>query len=355
MASDPQAERIRLVIEPPDDGGDRAQDGDPDGHVRPEDTIDLGRLEDEMEYEFEDEDGEGRPRRRLLLPLGLASLALAGFGAITWYAYQNVMGGADEEMMPLIQADAGPIKTRPASPGGLEVPYQDKLVLNQMSPDPSKPQVERLLPPQEVPKPPVLKPEALPAAAPTTQGQAAAESQAAAPVPTVAAPAPKALAPKVTAAGPVKKTEDAAKTAPANASGGLAPAAGSETAAPATPAVAAPKAAQVETLLPPKAAAPKAPEPKMPKATQTAAIAGGYLVQFASLKDKRLAGGEWVRLQKAFPTLLKDKKMVLQQADLGSRGIFHRVRAGYFADRAAAAALCQAIKAKNQACIVIKP
>lgn len=327
MASDPQADRIRLVVEPedgvsrvPEEGGERVR------QHRPEDMIDLARLEDEPAYEFEDEfedgdeDGEGTPGRRRLLPIGLAAIALAGFGAIAWYGYQGVIGGFGEEAIPLIQADAGPVKTRPAVPGGLDVPYRDKLVLNEIAPDPDKPQVGRLLPPPEVPKPPVVQ-----------DRQAGQAGQA--PAADTAAPlgAPKAATPKP-----------------------LAPAAG--TPAPKVPAPKGvePKSGQAAVPAKPKVA-PEVPKVAAPRGSQSAAVAGGYLVQFASLRDKKLVAGEWARLRRAFPDLLAGKKLVPQAADLGSRGVFHRVRAGYFADRASAAALCRATTARNQACIVVKP
>ncbi len=308
--ADPQGERIRLVIEPGSEepkiaGGAHQQAA----HTPPEDMIDLSRLEDETDYEFEDE-GPARPRRRIL-PLGLAGLALAGFGAIAWYAYQGGMGIIDDETIPLIQADATPIKSRPLTPGGLEVPYRDKLVLNDLKPDPAKPVVERLLPPPEVPKPPIASKQQT-AAAPKLE----APRQDNLPEPAPALTVQPAAGKDVTKTAPEPKTEPKTETAP-------------------------------------KLAA--APAPKTPAtAPQTAAIPGGYLVQLASLKDKNLADAEWVRLRKAYPKLLADKKLVLQKADLGSRGVFHRIRAGYFPDRESAAAICRSLKAKNQACIVAK-
>ncbi len=348
MASDPQADRIRLVIEPGDDDPRvLGRDSDEPTYQRPDDMIDLGRLDDDPDYEFEDEDAP--PARRRILPLGLAAIALAGFGAISWYAYQGAIGNLSDEAIPLIQADAGPIKTRPAAPGGIDVPHQDKLVLNDIAPDPNKPQVERLLPPPEVPRPPAAAREqfadsavdsaAGPALADPAQDQRASvagEATGEADGDLKLAPAGKPQegdAPKSAVADKAVTVKTPSDPAPASK-------------APTTKALAAP--------VPPKAEpAPKAPAISAPT-TQTAAIPGGFLVQLASLKDKKLVGGEWVRLQKAFPKLLAGKKLVLQEADLGGRGVYQRIRAGYFADQKSAAAFCQALKAKNQACIVVK-
>jgi len=325
MAFDPHADRVRLVIEPGDEEPKIVgSDYDHSAHRRQEDTIDLDRLDDNSDYEFEDE--ESVPTRRRVLPLGLTGLALAGFGAISWYAYQGVTGSIGDETIPLIQASAGPIKSRPLVPGGLEVPYQDKLVLNDLTPDPKKPLVERLLPPLEVPKPPAARKEQLAqAAAPPAPSSSPRDAQA------LAAGVPK----TGLELAPAQKTGESNQVAPALQ--------------------VMPAAKQPAKAVPPPKAPAKLEAPKIPaQAAQTAAISGGYLVQLASLKKKKLVGGEWIRLLRSFPKLLKGKKLVLQEADLGSRGVFHRLRAGYFRDRKSAADLCQALQAKNQACIVVK-
>ncbi|MFQ5775185.1 MAG: SPOR domain-containing protein [Kiloniellaceae bacterium] len=298
MASDQQSERIRLVVEPAEDersgeAENPALVSDPALQRRPEDLVEQNELA-----------ADAPIRRKRLLPATLAVVALAAFGGVIWYAYNWGVGTIDNEELPLIRAEPGPIKTRPLRPGGLDVPHQDALVLNEITPDPAKPQVERLLPPPEVPKPP--KPLT---AAPTGGAEGAQEAKPTAP------PTPTAQSP------------------------GLQPAAG----APAPPAEA--------------AAAEAAPAPPPPaKATQTAVApaSGSFLVQLASLKDRKGVTGEWARLQKAFPGLLGDKELAVQTVDLRGRGTFHRVRAGYFPDRASAEALCAQLKAKKQDCLVVK-
>ena len=122
---------------------------------------------------------------------------------------------------------------------------------------------------------------------------------------------------------------------------------------PVAPELAAPKPAA------PKPAAPKpaAPKPAAAKpAVQTAARtpSGAYVVQVAALKVRDGARSAWARLQRAHPGLLGDKQLTVKKVDLGARGIFYRVRAGFFADRAGASALCRALKARQQDCLVAK-
>lgn len=357
MAPEPKPERLRLVIEPDKDDTRilRADRDDDAGTARREidDLVELDRLADDEEYPFEDE--EEPEQRRSALPVILATTALLGFAAVSWYAYQGVTEMSTEEAIPVIQADASPIKTRPTAPGGLDVPHQDKLVLNEITPDPEKPQVERLLPPPEVPKPPSAD-ATVPAGAvqggntATDAANALAGTQETAkteavPLETAAGPTTQQPAPQAQA--PQQQSETAPRPAPA------VPVVQAPAATPPDATKSAP-AAPTTAAAPPAPAVPKA-ETSAPKAEQTAALTHGYMVQLASLKDKNLVGGEWVRLQKAFPAQLDDKRLVLQSADLGTKGVYHRLRVGYYKDQASAASACQAFKAQNQDCIVVRP
>ncbi len=48
------------------------------------------------------------------------------------------------------------------------------------------------------------------------------------------------------------------------------------------------------------------------------------------------------------------RELAIREIDLGARGIFYRVQAGYFPDRASALELCTALKARGQDCLVVK-
>ncbi len=303
MPSDRQPDRPMLV-------GERA-DRDDFGQGGPGARPGQGpeRRMDDSSDDAETEDGGGKKRRGRLLPVLLVLLVLAGFAGLVWYAYTWGIGGFAPQELPLIQAEPGPVKSRPESPGGLEVPHQDKLVLNEVQPDPDKPQVERLLAPPETPKPPK------PAAAPE--------------IPPPPAPPAAEVTEPPSAAEPPPETEPPP----------------------------APSAAERAPTPPPEAEAKPAPEATPPKPaeepqTATAPPAGAYVVQLASLKERAGVEPAWARLQKAFPSLLGDRRLSVQTVDLGSRGTFHRVRAGFFPDRAAADKLCARLKAEKQDCFV---
>ena len=91
-----------------------------------------------------------RPRSKL--PAVLVSLvALCGFGAVVWYGYSWGSLAAKDGELPIITAELDSEKIRPSDPGGLEVPHQDTLVLNQLEPNEIESQEQSLLPPPETP------------------------------------------------------------------------------------------------------------------------------------------------------------------------------------------------------------
>jgi cell division septation protein DedD len=95
-------------------------------------------------------------------------------------------------------------------------------------------------------------------------------------------------------------------------------------------------------------------EPAAQIAALPEAKAGDYVVQLAALRSKDSARPAWAQMQKSHPALLGDRELAIQRVDLDDRGIFYRVQAGFFADRAGASELCNALKARGQDCLVVK-
>lgn len=296
---------------------------------------------DEMTEDTPDGGDETRSRGRFWPAIGVL-FALGAFGGVVWYAYTWDEGAVEVAELPVVRAEPGPIKSRPEDPGGLEVPYQDQLVLNEPTPDPDRPQVERLLPPPETPLPPAAL-----TAPPPPPAESAAEPEA---VTTEAGPA----------AGPAADDTDAAPAEPE----ALPAAPADESIAEAEPVPAAPAPLPEPAPAAEAPAAPAAAAPSPPTESQTAArtpesapsasapAAGDFVVQLASLKQRAGVEVEWTRLQKAYPDLLGTKRLRVEQVDLGTRGTFYRVQAGFFAERAGAEALCAQLKARQQDCLV---
>jgi hypothetical protein len=258
--------------------------------------------------------------------------ALAIFVGILWYAYDWGMGQLATTRLPVIVADSTPIKSRPETPGGLEVLNQDVAVLNDPAPSPELPQAERLLPPPEMPQPPQAE-------APQAESLAKVEELLGPPLETAAGPPD---APQVAAAGQPEAAPEPVLPEP-KAEVQLAPE------LPAVPPVA-PVAATAAPA--PQVAATAAPAPQV--AALPDAKTGGFVVQLAALRAKEAARPAWARMQKAHPALLGSRELAIQEVDLGDRGIFYRVQAGFFADRAGARDTCNALKARGQDCLVVK-
>jgi len=117
------------------------------------------------------------------------------------------------------------------------------------------------------------------------------------------------------------------------------------------------QAASVAPSAPVSAQPPASPAPAAPPVppAPTANLSGGGQVtaQLAAFRTRANAEGGWQRLRAAHPDQLGDRALILQEADLGERGIYYRVRTGPFADIATAKAFCEQLRAREQACVVL--
>ncbi len=99
--------------------------------------------------------------------------------------------------------------------------------------------------------------------------------------------------------------------------------------------------------------APVAPMAEAPPAAPAAPAAGGYLVQLGALRTPEAAETAWAKLDSGHPGLLRGVRKDVQRADLGADGVYYRLRAGYFDDRATAVSFCERVKGANLACMVV--
>jgi hypothetical protein len=89
----------------------------------------------------------GRPRRGLMIAGGVIAVALIGIGSLMTFGAGSRSGSAKDA--PVIAAKPGVTKERPANPGGVEVPNQDKEILQPGTAQPR--QAERVAPREEQP------------------------------------------------------------------------------------------------------------------------------------------------------------------------------------------------------------
>ncbi|MEM7171395.1 MAG: SPOR domain-containing protein [Pseudomonadota bacterium] len=341
-----------------------------------------GDEEEEDEY-LEGTDGERDtvlhiPARAV--PIAISLLALAAVGGISWFAYSWSQTTVAQEDLPLITAESTPIKEKPESEGGLVVPYQDQLVLNEVGAEITDEQIEHLLPPPEEPKAfeevvvEEVTTEEFVAVAPAPEapandaqgelGQIQEGAPAAAPIEAVEAE------PLVTAAGPEAEVQDPSQAIEAGAIAAEEvpdeieevlrnleandQASNEQTSAQAdtTPT---PKAKPIDLASQIQVAEVQNPVPQPQTLTdgQLTAVPtdSGYLLQLSSVKSQSGAQNEWGRLQQSYPGLLGQMNLTVEKAVVDGT-TYYRVLTGPFPTRATADDLCAQLKAQNQTCLV---
>ncbi|WP_374372284.1 SPOR domain-containing protein [Dongia sp.] len=104
----------------------------------------------------------------------------------------------------------------------------------------------------------------------------------------------------------------------------------------------------------PEVAAPAAvvaPEPP----PSSNALSSSFRIQLASVPNEGDVAGEWTRLKKRIGAPLANLELHVEQADLGSKGIYHRLQAGPFATRQEAVDACSTVKSSGADCLVVGP
>lgn len=269
-------------------------------------------------------DGGSRGRRFLWIGVGAVSAVAIVLPLLMWLKQDQSPVVADADL-PVVPAELGPEKERPADEGGLQPPNQDVAVydtLNGAAPAPqAKP--EMLLPPSEAP---MTLPESAPSPAPSPPASEDGADASAIP----AVPAPAFDVSGEAAADVAGEAAAAAKVEPS--AGGNA----AESAAPAAP------------------AASDAPKDITTVVEQTASLGDAYRVQLAAVKSQDGAQETWTKLQKKHAKLLGNLELtVIEITKDGTK--LYRVQGGPFADRAKAVDTCVALKQLNQGCLVVNP
>ena len=80
---------------------------------------------------------------------------------------------------------------------------------------------------------------------------------------------------------------------------------------------------------------------------------GRFLVQVAAVRTAGEADAEWAKLVRRAPDLFSAVQKDVERADLGAKGVFYRLRAAAFSERASATAFCEQVKTVGQDCIVV--
>jgi cell division septation protein DedD len=223
----------------------------------------------------------------------------------------------------------------------MDVPNRDKMIYSRLKGDDERREVERLLPQPEQPQLPtatkldeLVRPDEhkmptllLPPNDGAAGGMAAADSR----LPHGAA-MPTENPPTTMPAKPEVAQPDAART------------------------VAPPPKQEQLALARPVPAAPTAKAPAAGTQTKPSAVATGrFQVQLLAARSEADARTAWQRLQSKNGDVLGGLSYSVQRADLGSQGVFYRLRAGPIADEGKAKSICSALSGRSVSCLIIKP
>ena len=254
-------------------------------------------LPDPVERDYDDEEGPA-PARRLLRNFA-ALLVVGGFVAIVWYAYHQGTRAGGDGTVPVIRAEAGPIKEKvdPAGAGGIDVPYRDRKVYGLM---------------EEGHDGAVKKSETLPPKrAPESGGDGEAEDDTA---------------------------DAAAKVAETKPGGADKDKNGGET-----------KAAEDKT------ADEKKAEDKKAEEKQVAAAPSGFRIQLAAVSSADDATQYWQRIKSKNNDLLGGLKLMIEKVDLpAKKQTLYRIQAGPFKSESEAKDVCAKLAARKVSCFFVK-
>jgi hypothetical protein len=322
------------------------------------------------------------PRGRPLIVL-LSFVVLAAFAAVVWVAYQQgVREGQRGSPPPILSADTGPTRIAPPIDG--TSPAAPEKSLERLSSDTMPPSDTQLMPPAEEPRPlpspqdvtAAVPPPAAAIMPPTPPGRPDAQHPGLDTTVSPVAPLPQTSGEFFNnqanhAAPSANTTEDLTSGLPPSAitAPTAAPPAKRAKPKPAKPAVsvAPPPDTASQPDMSPGTMAP-VPDgeggplvPSKPAETQTAMletpspaiVAGGSIaIQLGSFPTDLLAAASWSRIKTANVDILGAYSAKFQRAEVAGKGTWYRLQVTGFADKAAAAEVCNKLKANGQDCII---
>ncbi|MEA2824453.1 MAG: hypothetical protein QOF03_935 [Alphaproteobacteria bacterium] len=255
-------------------------------------------------YDLSDEEIEEEERSRLPLLIVVALVVLAAFAGVVWLAYNQGVARGRASAAVVIAAPEGPVRTAPTDAGGDATPYTGLKVYGQPVPPDQEAQSSSL-------------------------AQAAPRSV----VSDVSSPANAVVRP-TTEAPPVRLNPETSAVA----------------AAPPAPVPAKPATQAAVRKAPPATAAVE------PTSTATrSAVAGSTVLQIGAYETQEIADGAWASFKARHTGVAGTLAEDVQRVDLGAKGIWYRLRMGPFADKTAAIAACEKLKAEGATCFLAAP
>ena len=270
---------------------------------------------DEEYEEYEDFDDEGDERGLSGFAVLIMGLVMIGaFFSVVWIAYQQGIktgqSGAGAET-PYVAADPEPIKIETADSGA--APANDREVYDAFDGAAEEPVTVLAEGPEE----PVSRTAEDPIAAIAAGAEDAAASE------------------------EVESRLASLAAADAEMLGTDAPAERAPEPEPAPAAATSPTPASVSVEAPARAAS-----------ATGSPLSGSHVVQVGAFRSNDEAMAQWSRMQSRLGAYLNGKGPDVERADLGDRGVYHRLRVGPFATSGDASAYCAGLKERGQDCLV---
>lgn len=312
-------------------------------------------------------------KSRSIFMVGSALLGAVALGGALAFAYKQsggAMGGGAQP--PIVQADTRPVKEAPQQASSKDSPHKNKLIYERLQSG-DQPEAERIVPRQEdvaMPAMPGSAPIAAPQPAPGTPPQVATvddpnaadggprrvktlivrpDGSVMPPVAPTAQPAPQNAAPVQPAPAPQQPTVAAEPAMPPMP---MPQATQAPAAAPAAEPAPAPQPVAADPQ--PVAAIPAKPKVAAADAAPASAKPSQYVVQVGSKQNQTEALATFADMQQKYPSLLASYRPMVQKADLGSKGVWYRLRIGPIVDKTAATKLCTQLKSQGHPdCLVM--
>lgn len=316
----------------------------------------------------DDMDVAGTPR---WMAASVMLVACAGFVGLAWYAYHAGTRAMHEDELALVEPDSTPVKEKPADPGGMKFPNQDKTIFDAISDKPRArvAAVERVVP---GPEEPVSREELAEAQNEGTktwindklngdknaQDALIEKNSQGSPAASPAKPEAGSISPSAgqpAAAQPVESTTLPEVSVQQNQAAPPSPPAAQ--AAPAAAATGEPSKVELKKAEPEtETAKPAATEEKPSGSKKAAASAAkkkasgkGGLIQLGAYRSEEEAKTAWNKLRGKHHEL-NFANPEIKRADLGEKGVFYRLRTRTPDPKAT----CQAFTSRGQPCIVVK-
>lgn len=257
-----------------------------------------------------------------------ASLSLILFAAIVGLSYSVGVGDAEKGAIPIIRADGRSVKVRPENPGGRQYPHQDLVIYNSFRSDIAEKDTYL----KDTPEKPLLLSEDNTLTNENTVSKSEEFEEDNLKMVTVSEEAsPSTTSPlSEFTTKPLEQDQDDVKEIITQSSP--------------------PKEIKKVKITPEQIISPSKLDIQKPqKTTQPKPVSGSYL-QIGAFRSKEDAETAFKRAKGKF-SVLSSSNHYIAKANLGSKGIYYRLRVGPFANKKTALNTCNTLKTQGQACM----